>query len=159
MYIQHAAMLPVPPPCSYIEMVHELEQQIAGQGFTDLVMVSCCRAEALNCKPSCTHFVQYNTCSLPEQADARPRRPEKQLLSCGRGAIPAPWCSRTTPKHPPPCCVTLPPLQACGSGGTTAGIGLGCHLAGLGLRVHAMAVCDDEAYFYNYVRAFFSGID
>lgn len=43
-------------------------------------------------------------------------------------------------------------MQACGSGGTTAGIRLGCHLAGLGLRVHAMAVCDDEAYFYNYVR-------
>ncbi|KAI7843891.1 hypothetical protein COHA_002435 [Chlorella ohadii] len=69
----------------YIEMVHELEQQIAGQGFTDLVM-------------------------------------------------------------------------ACGSGGTTAGIGLGCHLAGLGLRVHAMAVCDDEAYFYNYADHLLEGL-
>ena len=49
-------------------------------------------------------------------------------------------------------CIAPRGLQACGSGGTTAGIGLGCHLAGLGLRVHAMAVCDDEEYFYNYVR-------
>lgn len=48
--------------------------------------------------------------------------------------------------------LSAPLMQACGSGGTTAGIGLGCHLAGLDLRVHAMAVCDDEAYFHKYVR-------
>lgn len=44
--------------------------------------------------------------------------------------------------RPPPCMPAA--AQACGSGGTTAGIALGCHLSGLGLRVHAYTVCDDE---------------
>jgi len=43
-------------------------------------------------------------------------------------------------------------VMACGSGGTTAGIGLGCHLANLGTKVHAYGVCDDEEYFYSYCQ-------
>ncbi|PSC68993.1 pyridoxal phosphate [Micractinium conductrix] len=69
----------------YVEMMHELEQQIAGQGFTDIAM-------------------------------------------------------------------------ACGSGGTTAGIALGNHLSGLGLRVHAYGVCDDEPYFYEFVDGLLAGM-
>lgn len=41
--------------------------------------------------------------------------------------------------------------MACGSGGTTAGIALGNHLSGLGLKVHAYMVCDDERYFTEYI--------
>ena len=28
---------------------------------------------------------------------------------------------------------------------------LGAHLSGLGTKVHAFCVCDDEAYFYDYI--------
>ncbi|HEX4514481.1 MAG TPA: D-cysteine desulfhydrase family protein [Polyangiaceae bacterium] len=38
-------------------------------------------------------------------------------------------------------------VHACGSGGTAAGVALGCALHGTGKRVHAVAVCDDAAYF------------
>ncbi|KAL4457486.1 hypothetical protein ABPG75_012351 [Micractinium tetrahymenae] len=69
----------------YLDMIHELEQQIAGQGFTDIAM-------------------------------------------------------------------------ACGSGGTTAGIALGNHLSGLGLRVHAYGVCDDPAYFYEFCDGLLAGL-
>lgn len=69
----------------YLEMVRELEQQIEGQGYTDIAM-------------------------------------------------------------------------ACGSGGTTAGIALGNHLSGLGLRVHAYGVCDDEAYFYEFADGLMAGV-
>jgi D-cysteine desulfhydrase len=50
--------------------------------------------------------------------------------------------------NPSGCCCRL---QACGSGGTTAGIALGVHLSGMATRVHAYGVCDDPAYFYDYV--------
>lgn len=49
-------------------------------------------------------------------------------------------------------------LQACGSGGTTAGIALGNHLSGLGLRVHAYGVCDDPAYFYGFCDGLLAGL-
>ena len=39
-------------------------------------------------------------------------------------------------------------VMACGSGGTTAGIALGCDLADLGVAVHGYGVCDDPGYFY-----------
>ena len=42
--------------------------------------------------------------------------------------------------------------QACGSGGTTAGIALGNHLSGMGARVHAYGVCDDPEYFYGFIQ-------
>lgn len=48
--------------------------------------------------------------------------------------------------------------QACGSGGTTAGIALGNHLSGLGLRVHAYGVCDDPAYFYEFCDGLLAGL-
>lgn len=48
------------------------------------------------------------------------------------------------PQHKSRAASTHPALQACGSGGTTAGIALGVHLSGLGLNVHAYGVCDDE---------------
>lgn len=49
----------------------------------------------------------------------------------------------------------LPPgvtdiVSACGSGGTTAGLGLGNHLSGLGARVLAYGVCDTPEYFYRH---------
>lgn len=43
------------------------------------------------------------------------------------------------------------PMQACGSGGTTAGLALGNHLSGMGATVHAYGVCDDEEYFYDFI--------
>ena len=42
-------------------------------------------------------------------------------------------------------------MQACGSGGTTAGLALGNHLGGMGATVHAYGVCDDEEYFYDFI--------
>jgi len=38
-------------------------------------------------------------------------------------------------------------VHACGSGGTAAGVALGCALHGAAKRVLAIAVCDDAAYF------------
>jgi D-cysteine desulfhydrase len=38
-------------------------------------------------------------------------------------------------------------VHACGSGGTAAGIALGCAAHGTAARVLAVAVCDDKAYF------------
>ncbi len=38
-------------------------------------------------------------------------------------------------------------VHACGSGGTAAGIALGARHFGVAPRVHAVAVCDDRAYF------------
>ena len=52
--------------------------------------------------------------------------------------------------------------SACGSGGTTAGIAVGCHLAkcyGSDLekscKVHGYMVCDNEKYFENYIDELF----
>ncbi|CAK0786246.1 hypothetical protein CVIRNUC_009459 [Coccomyxa viridis] len=42
-------------------------------------------------------------------------------------------------------------VNACGSGGTTAGLALGNHLSGMGATVHAYGVCDDEEYFYDFI--------
>ena len=38
------------------------------------------------------------------------------------------------------------------AGGTTAGIGFGCHLAGLQTKIHAYGVCDTPQYFYEYCQ-------
>ena len=46
-------------------------------------------------------------------------------------------------------------MQACGSGGTTAGLALGNHLSGMGATVHAYGVCDDEEYFYDFIDGLF----
>ena len=43
-------------------------------------------------------------------------------------------------------------LQACGSGGTTAGVALGNHMSDYGARVWAYGVCDDPDYFYSYIN-------
>ncbi|HSQ61640.1 MAG TPA: pyridoxal-phosphate dependent enzyme, partial [Polyangiaceae bacterium] len=42
-------------------------------------------------------------------------------------------------------------VHACGSGGTAAGVALGCGVHGVAKRVHAVAVCDDAAYFEHVV--------
>ena len=54
----------------------------------------------------------------------------------------------------------LPPLcwQACGSGGTTAGLALGFHLAGAGLRLHSYGVCDSPDIFYDDIQQLFAGL-
>lgn len=45
----------------------------------------------------------------------------------------------------------LDPPQACGSGGTSAGLALGSWLSGLRARVLAFGVCDTPDYFYDHV--------
>ena len=40
-------------------------------------------------------------------------------------------------------------VVALGSGGTTAGLAAGLRLAGAGIRLHAVNVCDDAEYFYR----------
>ena len=45
---------------------------------------------------------------------------------------------------------------ACGSGGTVAGVALGCHLAGLGVEVLAFGVCDDPAYFRSHIAGIYA---
>ena len=49
-------------------------------------------------------------------------------------------------------------LQACGSGGTTAGLALGLHLSGSKAKLHSFGVCDDPQYFYNYVQELIDGM-
>lgn len=49
-------------------------------------------------------------------------------------------------------------MQACGSGGTAAGLALGLHLSGLPWKVHAMGVCDDPDYFYSYIDGLLKGM-
>lgn len=49
-------------------------------------------------------------------------------------------------------------MQACGSGGTTAGLTLGNHLSGMGATIHAYGVCDDEEYFYDFIDDIFKDI-
>ncbi|KAL3143276.1 hypothetical protein ABBQ38_002120 [Trebouxia sp. C0009 RCD-2024] len=49
-------------------------------------------------------------------------------------------------------------VLACGSGGTAAGMALGLHLSGLGCKLHAMGVCDDPDYFYNYLGGLLEGM-
>ena len=49
-------------------------------------------------------------------------------------------------------------VQACGSGGTAAGMALGLHLSGLDCRLHAMGVCDDPEYFYTYMDGLLKGM-
>ena len=49
-------------------------------------------------------------------------------------------------------------MQACGSGGTTAGLALGNHLSGMGATIHAYGVCDDEDYFYEFIDDIFKDI-
>ena len=48
--------------------------------------------------------------------------------------------------------------QACGSGGTTAGIALGNHISGFGARVHGYGVCDDPEYFYDFIQGILDGL-
>ena len=47
-------------------------------------------------------------------------------------------------------------VHACGSGGTAAGVALGCALHGTAKRVLAIAVCDDAAYFERAIAAVIS---
>jgi len=56
--------------------------------------------------------------------------------------------------------------SACGSGGTTAGMAVGCYLAkyyGSDLEksceVHGYMVCDDEQYFHNYIDGLFEDME
>lgn len=49
-------------------------------------------------------------------------------------------------------------VQACGSGGTAAGMALGCHLSGCGLQVHAYGVCDTPDIFYDNIDALLEGM-
>jgi D-cysteine desulfhydrase len=48
-------------------------------------------------------------------------------------------------------------VHACGSGGTAAGVALGCALHGTGRRVLAIAVCDDAAYFERAIAEVVAG--
>jgi D-cysteine desulfhydrase len=41
---------------------------------------------------------------------------------------------------------------ACGSGGTAAGLAIGCRLAGYKGQVHAVGVCDSPECFYDHIR-------
>eukprot|EP01102_Stenamoeba_stenopodia_P016547 TRINITY_DN579_c0_g2_i12.p1 TRINITY_DN579_c0_g2~~TRINITY_DN579_c0_g2_i12.p1 ORF type:complete len:407 (-),score=99.50 TRINITY_DN579_c0_g2_i12:1402-2622(-) len=44
---------------------------------------------------------------------------------------------------------------ACGSGGSAAGLALGAKLSGLPLRVSAVSVCDDAAFFHSQINNIF----
>lgn len=52
----------------------------------------------------------------------------------------------------------VPVAQACGSGGTAAGMALGIQLSGLRCKLHAMGVCDDPQYFYDYIDGLLKGM-
>lgn len=48
--------------------------------------------------------------------------------------------------------------QACGSGGTTAGLALGFHLSGSGLPLSSYGVCDSPEVFYADVDGLFKNL-
>lgn len=50
-------------------------------------------------------------------------------------------------------------VSACGSGGTTAGLALGCCLAHRPWRVHAYLVCDSPAYFKEYIEILYDELE
>lgn len=49
-------------------------------------------------------------------------------------------------------------VQACGSGGTTAGLALGLHLSGSGLAMVSYGVCDSPKVFYSDVDGLLEGL-
>ena len=49
-------------------------------------------------------------------------------------------------------------VVACGSGGTVAGLALGCRLSGSGTRVVAYGVCDTPSYFWGVVDEHWAGL-
>eukprot|EP00887_Chlorella_sp_A99_P002889 scaffold6.g2889.t1 len=122
----------------YLELMGELQRQIQGQGFTDIAMA---RLDARRLR---AWRGRAAACGAPV---ALPSRRSLRAL-----ALPPPMCAEDG------CRSLLPHLQACGSGGTTAGIALGNHLSGLGLRVHAYGVCDTPEYFYSFVDGLLEGL-
>eukprot|EP00238_Polyblepharides_amylifera_P007448 CAMPEP_0196587590 /NCGR_PEP_ID=MMETSP1081-20130531/57954_1 /TAXON_ID=36882 /ORGANISM="Pyramimonas amylifera, Strain CCMP720" /LENGTH=369 /DNA_ID=CAMNT_0041909809 /DNA_START=87 /DNA_END=1196 /DNA_ORIENTATION=- len=46
-------------------------------------------------------------------------------------------------------------VTASGSGGTAAGLALGCHLSDLKCKVRAYGVCDDPSYFHGHIQSIF----
>ena len=48
--------------------------------------------------------------------------------------------------------------QACGSGGTAAGVALGNRLSGMGASIWAYGVCDDPDYFYGFIQGLLDGL-
>eukprot|EP00271_Cylindrocystis_brebissonii_P000238 TRINITY_DN10294_c0_g1_i1.p1 TRINITY_DN10294_c0_g1~~TRINITY_DN10294_c0_g1_i1.p1 ORF type:complete len:519 (-),score=78.47 TRINITY_DN10294_c0_g1_i1:574-2130(-) len=50
-------------------------------------------------------------------------------------------------------------VMACGSGGTTAGIGLASHLSSVKAKVHGFGVCDDQDYFYTFIQGLLDGMN
>ena len=55
-------------------------------------------------------------------------------------------------------CQRLYKVQACGSGGTAAGVALGAYLSSMQAHIHAFGVCDDPDYFYSYIDDLFQGL-
>lgn len=49
-------------------------------------------------------------------------------------------------------------LQACGSGGTTAGLALGLHLSGSSMAMTSYGVCDSPEVFYSDVNSLLEGL-
>mmetsp|Transcript_8612 Transcript_8612/g.28210 ORF Transcript_8612/g.28210 Transcript_8612/m.28210 type:complete len:314 (-) Transcript_8612:139-1080(-) len=48
--------------------------------------------------------------------------------------------------------------MACGSGATTAGLGLGAHLSKMPARVVGYGVCDSDKYFYDFTSELYEGL-
>lgn len=55
-------------------------------------------------------------------------------------------------------CFNLRWTQACGSGGTTAGLALGFHLSGSWLPLSSYGVCDSPEVFYDDIDGLFKGL-
>eukprot|EP00850_Spirogloea_muscicola_P012575 SM000082S22817 [mRNA] locus=s82:150213:153369:+ [translate_table: standard] len=50
-------------------------------------------------------------------------------------------------------------VMACGSGGTTTGMGLASHLSSVKATVHGYGVCDSPEYFYEYLQGLLDGMN
>jgi hypothetical protein len=149
-----ATALPHPHrSCSYLEMMRELEQQIEGQGFTDIAMVS---RQHLPPRPLAQPNIAAPGLLINSSTAAKLAAPSR--AHCHPLARTATHAERLHPTPLPPPSARSAATQACGSGGTTAGIALGCHLSGLGLRVHAYGVCDDPNYFYDFCDGLLEGM-
>ena len=139
----------------YVEALRELEAQAGGQPFTDIAMarppvpsrehspqrVSLISVSVLSSLHRGARVGQV--CSRTAfRGAARRRRRSRGLQDRASGSADA---------------LTAPAAcQACGSGGTAAGVALGVRLSGAATRVHAYGVCDDEAYFYDHIDHLYS---
>ena len=128
----------------YLAATQEILDQAGKGAFTDIINVgSTPLSSAAVVQPSTQHpelQAQHCRCSLLSAEAKRCRKLESVHSEVAL------------------CETSVQCVQACGSGGTTAGLALGNHLSGMGATIHAYGVCDDEDYFYDFIDNIFKDL-